>query len=243
MNAVAVAMPVDALGRTPYVKPDQQKLIDSVTAKYAENTSFAGLMEELSALGLHPYQIAQNAQSFISPGGKITDRDGKAQSAKETLLTLNSQALEILQNNAHLANAIRPENLSEEGAANVLNGKDHYIDLNNDGLVEVGEAKLMIFPPLNSPKSVKDAWDAATAGMDKGDKLTFSGMMGLPLNLPGAKNQLSDMSSSGFNWGKLMQDMLYSNDAARRYNRPEMSDKVESWLTNFLGALKEQGLA
>ena len=41
------------------------------------------------------------------------------------------------------------------------------VDINNDGLVEVGLAKTIHFPPVNSPQHVKDAWDKATEGMEE----------------------------------------------------------------------------
>jgi hypothetical protein len=75
-SMVAVAMPVDKFGRTPFITADQQRLIDSVTDQYIGQDNIAGLMDKLTRLGVNPDQIADNAQYFIGKGGQVTDRFG-----------------------------------------------------------------------------------------------------------------------------------------------------------------------
>ncbi|PCJ31969.1 MAG: hypothetical protein COA99_16755, partial [Moraxellaceae bacterium] len=72
-----------------------------------------------------------------------------------------------------LADPIQVSALSKEGAMNLLAQPDktNMVDLNNDGIVEIGIAKMMTFPPVNAPAEVHQAWEEATAGMSEGDKM------------------------------------------------------------------------
>ena len=63
------------------------------------------------------------------------------------------------------------------------------VDLNNDGLVEVGEGKTIHFPPVNAPASVKAAWQKATAELSESEKATLALTMhhmvyGVHIDLP-----------------------------------------------------------
>jgi hypothetical protein len=65
--------------------------------------------------------------------------------------------LTLLQKANSLADTINVQGLTEEGATNLLSQPDNSdkVDLNNYRLVEVGIAKLMIFPPVNAPVTAK----------------------------------------------------------------------------------------
>lgn len=93
--------------------------------------------------------------------------------AKEFIRQMDVDDLHLLQKANLLVDAIRPEGLSEEGATNLLRQVDNSdrVDLNNDGLVEVGIGKMIVFPPVNAPDSVKAAWEQATEGMSEPEKL------------------------------------------------------------------------
>ncbi|WP_440054523.1 hypothetical protein ACSLBF_17000 [Pseudoalteromonas sp. T1lg65] len=92
--------------------------------------------------------------------------------AKDFLNSLSAQDLELVRKANSLADTINIEQLTKEGAQNLLARPDGtgLVDLNNDGIVEVGVAKTIHFPPVNAPQFVKDAWEASTDGMSEGDK-------------------------------------------------------------------------
>ena len=52
---------------------------------------------------------------------------------------------------------------------------ENVVDLNNDGIVEVGEAKTFVYPPPNAPDSVKAAWNEATKDMTEREKMFSMG--------------------------------------------------------------------
>jgi len=94
-------------------------------------------------------------------------------SAKDVLSGLTSEELKMVQKSVGLAERIDVDSLSNEAAINLFAQPDKtgMVDLNNDGLVEVGAAKMMTFPPVNAPASVQRAWDEATEGMSEQDKM------------------------------------------------------------------------
>ncbi|MCH5138663.1 hypothetical protein JMF89_15890 [Clostridiaceae bacterium UIB06] len=93
---------------------------------------------------------------------------------KEFLSKLTSSELYEVQKENHLANNINVQALSREGAENLfLQPVDAHkmVDLNDDGVVEVGEAKMFIFPPPNAPEDVKEAWDETSKDMTSEERM------------------------------------------------------------------------
>jgi len=96
-------------------------------------------------------------------------------SAKDVLSGLTATELKMIQKSVGLAERIDVDSLSNEAAINLFAQPDKtgMVDLNNDGLVEIGAAKMITFPPVNAPESVQQAWDEATEGMSVQDKMTM----------------------------------------------------------------------
>ncbi|PHS25283.1 MAG: hypothetical protein COA83_06245 [Methylophaga sp.] len=93
-------------------------------------------------------------------------------SAKQILHNMTKSELALLQTVTSLANPIDVGSLSKEGAINLLAQPDKtgLVDLNNDGIVEVGAGRRVMFPPVNAPAHAKAAWDKATEGLSFQDK-------------------------------------------------------------------------
>lgn len=101
-------------------------------------------------------------------------KNEKDMKAKEFLATLTPDELYAIQKAQNLAKGIDVSKLSDEGAENLfvlMKDKRNYVDLNNDGITEIGEGKTFIFPPPNAPDTVKDAWDKTTEGMTFKEKM------------------------------------------------------------------------
>lgn len=94
-------------------------------------------------------------------------------SAKQVLADLSQDELGLLQKATSLAEPINVSTLSQEGAINLLAQPDRtgMVDLNNDGIVEIGTARSISFPPINAPENVHKAWEKATEGLSEGYKL------------------------------------------------------------------------
>jgi hypothetical protein len=131
---------------------------------------------QFSDKSLHLLNLRQLNQDEIQQFSEmLSEAKTQQNSPKNTLLAMSADELALVQKANSLANSIDVASLSEEGAANLLSQPDNSdkVDLNNDGIVEVGAAKSLIFPPVNAPASVKLAWESATADMSEMDKLTL----------------------------------------------------------------------
>lgn len=95
--------------------------------------------------------------------------------AKEILSNFSDAELHLIQKTAGLVDRINVDSLSNEGAINLLAQPDKtgMIDQNNDGIVEIGVSRMVTFPPVNAPLSVKLAWNDATEGMSEQDKMVM----------------------------------------------------------------------
>jgi hypothetical protein len=93
------------------------------------------------------------------------------------LQSLSREELGVIQRVHCLGSAIDPSQLSREGAYNLLLPDGYCVDFNHDGMEEIGASRSVHFPPAEAPESVKQAWFAATQGMNDGDVLTYALVM------------------------------------------------------------------
>ncbi len=120
--------------------------------------------------------------------------------AREFLMSLSGEALEAVRCNHCLAAPINPATISEEGARNLLLPEGYAVDLDADGIHEVGLAKTASFPPANAPAEFREAWFQASAGIDDGMRMSYALVMhgsiygmqieGMPKSAPLPDNQL-----------------------------------------------------
>ncbi len=125
----------------------------------------------LQARGLSKSQITD----FSLLLDKAHKQQGQNVSAKQVLNDMSGSELKLLQKASSLADSIHVASLSKEGAVNLLAQPDNtgLVDINNDGIVEVGAGRHMIFPPVNAPAHVKEAWDKSTEGLSFQDKMVL----------------------------------------------------------------------
>lgn len=97
--------------------------------------------------------------------------------ARQFLAGLSTEELQAVQKNHCLADPINVSQLSEEGAENLLLPEGYTVDLNNDGIDEVGIGKSISIPPKAAPTAFKEAWYQATASMDEGAVMTYGLML------------------------------------------------------------------
>lgn len=132
-----------------------------------------------SSPAIRPANPGAAAQDFKQVFIDIIERkEQSGKGGKEFVLTLDDYELSVVQKSKLIADRINPSKLSAEGAENlfVVQGDDRkYVDLDNDGITEIGEGKVIIFPPPNSPDSVKDAWDETSKNMTFEQKMLVMG--------------------------------------------------------------------
>jgi hypothetical protein len=94
------------------------------------------------------------------------------------LRTLSQEDLRTVQQVHARADAIDPAQLSHEGALNLLLPPDAMVDLDRDGVTEVGGTKVILFPSSTTPPEVCAAWNAATANLSPEEVLVRQLQMG-----------------------------------------------------------------
>jgi hypothetical protein len=216
------------------------------TSKRSYSGDFAAMLYD-GRLSTQALADKQSAVDAIRDSGSASVANG---GAKGFLASLSAQDLTLLQQAKGLASTINVASLSEEGAANLLLEHAAQVDLNNDGIVEVGSGKMMTFPPPNAPQAAKDAWAAATAGMSERDRMSLSGHIGLPLLLPGSGgtgagdigSSMSDLASEDFEWNDLIARLLQGIEVNRAYNAPAQMDMLEAGVRRFGDELRARGL-
>lgn len=91
---------------------------------------------------------------------------------KQFLASLSTEDLDVVRRMHRLAMPICTETLSKEGASNLLLPEGYSVDLNRDGIDEVGAGKILHFPPRNAPAEFTDAWFEATKDLSGGEYMT-----------------------------------------------------------------------
>ncbi len=208
------------------------------------------------------YQDSADAQLFEQSYGEILvqayDQGGYAD-PKAFLDSLSEDQLEVVRRVHSLADPISVDELSEEGALNLLLPPPAQVDLNHDGFTRSGIAYGMRFPDSNTPADVTAAWEEATEGMSLRDRMIYELEMMLPLltaNIvcdedgrfleryePGDPRFTNPMASEDYSYSDAVQDCLDYLERFRNQMPPERYQKDTAFWTKLEGLFAERGVA
>lgn len=149
---------------------------DQTTSDTAKNTDSSSLTNVMGLTFTEMAAIRGTSTNDQATYADILNRaysKGCMDDPVSFLKSLSSQEQGVVQRVHCLAAPINPGTMSKEGAYNLLLPDGYQVDLNHDGMQEVGAAKTIGFPPLDAPEKVKHAWLASTRDMDGGDMLTY----------------------------------------------------------------------
>lgn len=142
---------------------------------------------------------------------------------------------------------------SREGAFNLLLPQNLQVDINDDAIVERGIARTFAFPPPNAPQDVKDAWEAATAGMsDKERMLATTPFLTTVLtsnirfdeegasvivNEPGTPEYVNPFGSTAAEWSQMLSQMIDSSRAMEKIDptHAERTKLLQAFADNLAG--------
>ena len=156
------------------------------------------------------------------------------------LLSLSIQEMEAIRINHGLADTINAGQLSKEGASNLLLPEGYSVDLNNDGLEEVGAGRIMHFPPRNAPADFVDKWREVTATMDPGEEMTYSfemhtAMFGFHIDgQTPAPHPASDKMES---YRSAIKNLLENLEMSKHLNTPEWYERSKSFYSRLQALL------
>ncbi|NOQ29727.1 MAG: hypothetical protein GQ570_01255 [Helicobacteraceae bacterium] len=106
--------------------------------------------------------------------------DVKVSNAKDFLNELSAEEMSTLQNYARLVDEVVVNELSDEGAYNLLVHFYEKYDFDNDGITEIGKGKNVSMIPQNMDNDLKEAFVNAINNTDEDDMLA---MMVLTLDI------------------------------------------------------------
>jgi hypothetical protein len=115
---------------------------------------------------------------------------------REFLQSLSASELDVVRRIRCLADTINPCTLSDEGATNLLLPEGYSVDLNHDGIDEVGAGKTLHFPPRDAPAAFTEAWFEATKDMEFGDYATTSMTFLCAFHPPGETGSVAALPSN-----------------------------------------------
>lgn len=190
MDIRDIGMPITASQRRSYREtPDNSFYETYQTAFQAQNAKDTGeatrnespalerilgtTHTELSAMR----GVSTESQAVYAAVLNKAYSSGDIGNSRQFLATLSALEMDAVRRNHSLAEPIDSASLSEEGAANLLLPEGYSVDLNHDGIDEVGAARTAHFPPRDAPAAFKEAWFQTTANMDEGSVMTYGLMM------------------------------------------------------------------
>lgn len=202
------------------------------------------------------YQDETAADSLKQTYGEIllqAYEEGGYADPKAFLKGLSDEEMSVVQVVHRLADPIRVDSLTEEGALNLLMPPAAQVDLNHDGLTRSGVAYGMKFPDSNTPAPVAEAWEEATDGMDLKERMIYELHMMLPLltaNIvcdnegrfvkqygPDDPEFRNPMASSDYSYVQATEDRLEYLEAFKTRIPPERYDREKTFWTKFQNLL------
>ncbi|MCA9158538.1 MAG: hypothetical protein KDA72_09435 [Planctomycetales bacterium] len=175
---------------------------------------------------------------------------------KPFLKGLTEAELKSVQNSHWLAEPINVDSLTEEGALNLLIPPAAQVDLNGDGFTRSGTAYGMKFPDSTTPREVTLAWDAATAEMPEGDRMTYE--LQVVSSIPFANmtvapdgtltvrsfddpDWVNPLMADGYSFLKVTQDRINSLDYFKNQMDALRYEKDRSFWSKFQDQLRAFG--
>ena len=131
--------------------------------------SMQSYMRDLKSLAKLPSfsYFDKKDENFEKIYNKAQKQNLDLTNAKEILASLSSRELETLRAYKSLADPIKPKQLSQEGAYNLLVHNYENLDYNGDGYVEIGKGKSVPLIPQEVPHVFREKFIASLKEMKK----------------------------------------------------------------------------
>lgn len=195
------------------------------------------------------YASVQDSVQLKQPYGDIMVRayQGGGYSDPKTFLSgLSSEELGVVQKVNALAEPIRVDSLTDEGALNLLIPPPAQVDVNHDGLTQAGVGYGIRFPDSSTPADVVVAWEETTEGMSSWDRAHRELQMVMPVLLanfvlddngayshhyePGDPEWTNPMAADDYSYVGVTQTHLDSLDYFRSQMDPlKYEEGVQFW--------------
>jgi hypothetical protein len=161
----------------PVVQPN-----DSIDLSAESRTAYEDMAsgKAFSAEAYKLLKIRGLTDEDIAGFGRIIAEAGATDDKHAFLKSLSTEELDLVKRANSYGSKLTDrviDSFSDEGAYNMLVSQDRndFIDINNDGIVEHGAGKTLVFPPPNSPQNIKEAYAELTKDMSFSERLHLEG--------------------------------------------------------------------
>lgn len=202
-------------------------------------------------------QLRGNKEQYIE---LITRAEQAGGDAKTFIRGLSPEERAVLQQVHSLGDPITEANIdqmSDEGAANLLRMRGDGLDSNRDGLTDNGIAHTFKFPNSNTPADVAAAWEKTMEGKSFEERLLAEGSMMIELmtaNMridengrviaaePGDMDWVNPFNSE-FSYQDWAEGRLAYLEGFKSSMSPEQYSRDKLFASTFLANLKAAGAA
>ncbi len=173
------------------------------------------------------------------------------------LKNLTDEELSTVQHVNRLAKPIDVDELTPEAALNLLVPRPAQVDLNYDGLTQVGKAYTIRFPDSRTPEAVVNAWNETTADMDPMEKSFYELQMKLPTMLaniqvddqgryvshtePGDPNWVNPQADPEYSYTELTEQMIDYLDYFQHQIPKDQYEQQRAFYSSLQRSLQEHG--
>jgi hypothetical protein len=248
MDIRSIGTPLTASQRHAYRETPDSSFYQTFQAAYdaqvaassaMTGTTSASLAEILGTTHLELSALrgvsSESQKNYVAILDKAYSTGG-FEHAQKFLAALSASELDTVRQNHCLADTIDTRTLSEEGARNLLLPEGYSVDLNHDGVDEVGAARTASFPPSDAPAEFKEAWFQATADMDAGNMMTYGLMMhdavyGMQIN---GQSQTSPYAADQMDsYRRIVSDYLASLENAKGFLADGQYERDKDFFTKL----------
>jgi len=180
--------------------------------------------------------------------------------SKSFLKNLSYEDREVLREVHSLADFIddsKIDQMSSEGANNLLRLPHTGLDSDNDGFTDVGIGKTFMFPNSNTPPAVAEAWYKTTDGMSFKDKMMAEGHLMSSLIVanievdengrfvarhePGEPGYVNPFASADFSYKQWSTDWLRYLEDFKLQMSSDQYNRDKRFFEGFLQNLQQTG--
>jgi len=122
-------------------------------------------------------KVQQHQQRFVELLEQAEQTGGDAKAFLRSLAADDRTALQQVHGIGEPITDSMIEQMTDEGAANLLRMRDDGRDSDNNGLTDVGISSRLMFPHPSTPADVTAAWEKTMEGLSGPERLLAEGMM------------------------------------------------------------------
>lgn len=204
--------------------------------------------------------LFKNSERFVELAEMASQQ--QPSDSKRFLKNLSYEDREVLKEVHSIADYIddnKIDQMTTEGANNLLRLPRTGLDSDNDGFTDIGIGRTFMFPNSNTPAGVTEAWSKTTEGMSFKDKMMAESHFMIELitanielddngrfvtqHEPGSPGYENPFASAGFSYQEWSQNWLQYVEDFKSFMSADQYATNKEFFDSFLQNLQETNTA